>query len=185
MSESVCVCVCVCALTDNMECPCLLSTLAELWSLRTPSGVAALMKITRGRNREVRNNLRACMCNNISYIVCIELVWSMYLRVYIHNTHLPTLYHIHNRVGFNAVQMLLVFSKLDKLVPHDVSSHVIFSNKIETVWVFVGMCLSCSVCGNDVRRKVKRERERGGGGGGGGRGGGGEGGREGREGEHM
>ena len=42
-----------------MECPVGLSTLAERWSFRTPSGEAALMKITSGRNCEVRSSFRA------------------------------------------------------------------------------------------------------------------------------
>ena len=61
----VCVCVCVCAwinpaLTFRVDWPEGLSTLADWWSLRTPDGEEALMKMTKGWKVEVRSSLRAC-----------------------------------------------------------------------------------------------------------------------------
>ena len=37
-------------LTESMDCPVGLSTLADWWSLRTPSGDTALINTTSGRN---------------------------------------------------------------------------------------------------------------------------------------
>ena len=68
-----------------------------------------------------------------------------HLRMNVHDTHLAILDHVQDRVRLNTVEMLLVLSKFNELVFHDFSSHVVFTDKIETVGVLVGVGLPCCV----------------------------------------